>query len=357
MASNTHSFAEIHPLELQEIKKRRIHAELPEGDPEHDSIALCLSGGGIRSATFNLGILQAMERQGQLKYVDYLSTVSGGGYIGSSLTWFMSAFKNPRFPFGTRRQHHNADEGRVLAWLRGHGNYLTPGEGLNLWALIGAVLTGTLINLAVLVPLFLSLIYFLSQDYFNFIPLFISLDGAPQYLKDSGFTRLITIGLILFGLFLLVAFVYSIGTSISKLRTSTYQRSVRKIGGVLLVCSVGLIIIGSIPFVHYAMQLYAADWIRSLMSVISLSGIASVLAALKGKEGGNESKGLRAFALGVGLSLLIYGLFLWFYHVMVSYESLPVWLYVALGFSLILAVFANIQELDQYLDSMQKKVR
>ena len=43
---------------------------------------LALSGGGIRSATFNLGVLQALNRAGLLDRFDYLSTVSGGGYVG-----------------------------------------------------------------------------------------------------------------------------------------------------------------------------------------------------------------------------------------------------------------------------------
>ncbi len=53
-------------------------------------IGLTLSGGGIRSATFNLGVLQALARLGILPYVDYLSTVSGGGYIGSCLSSLLS---------------------------------------------------------------------------------------------------------------------------------------------------------------------------------------------------------------------------------------------------------------------------
>lgn len=49
--------------------------------------ALCLSGGGIRSATFCLGVLKALARNNsQLKQFHYLSTVSGGGYIGSWLS-------------------------------------------------------------------------------------------------------------------------------------------------------------------------------------------------------------------------------------------------------------------------------
>ncbi len=50
-----------------------------------DDIGLALSGGGIRSATFCLGVLQAMAASKWLRKVDYLSTVSGGGYIGSFL--------------------------------------------------------------------------------------------------------------------------------------------------------------------------------------------------------------------------------------------------------------------------------
>ena len=41
--------------------------------------ALCLSGGGIRSATFSLGVIQGLARAGWLKRFHYLSTVSGGG--------------------------------------------------------------------------------------------------------------------------------------------------------------------------------------------------------------------------------------------------------------------------------------
>src|SRR5689334_18459691 len=48
--------------------------------------ALCISGGGIRSATFALGAIQAMARHGVLSKFHYLSTVSGGGYIGSWLS-------------------------------------------------------------------------------------------------------------------------------------------------------------------------------------------------------------------------------------------------------------------------------
>ena len=57
----------------------------PVGGPstKHGLVGLALSGGGIRSAAFSLGVLQALNASGIFAYVDYLSTVSGGGWIGS----------------------------------------------------------------------------------------------------------------------------------------------------------------------------------------------------------------------------------------------------------------------------------
>ena len=61
--------------------REKVHGKKAADKPT----AVCLSGGGIRSATFNLGVLQGLARHGLLDKFDYLSTVSGGGYIGS---WF-----------------------------------------------------------------------------------------------------------------------------------------------------------------------------------------------------------------------------------------------------------------------------
>ena len=49
------------------------------------TVGIALSGGGIRSATFCLGLFQALARQRLVRKIDYLSTVSGGGYFGSFL--------------------------------------------------------------------------------------------------------------------------------------------------------------------------------------------------------------------------------------------------------------------------------
>ncbi|HMY98412.1 MAG TPA: patatin-like phospholipase family protein [Burkholderiaceae bacterium] len=65
------------------------HIRQWRGLAEDPKVGLALSGGGIRSASFCLGVLQALAHDGKLKNIDYLSTVSGGGYIGASLTYLL----------------------------------------------------------------------------------------------------------------------------------------------------------------------------------------------------------------------------------------------------------------------------
>lgn len=55
-------------------------------DPRNGLAGLAMSGGGMRSAVFNLGVAQALAEYGVMNHVDYISTISGGGYLGSSLT-------------------------------------------------------------------------------------------------------------------------------------------------------------------------------------------------------------------------------------------------------------------------------
>ncbi len=58
--------------------------EVPAKLPQ-DTVGLALSGGGVRCATFSLGLLQALARCKRLGDIDFLSTVSGGGCAGAFL--------------------------------------------------------------------------------------------------------------------------------------------------------------------------------------------------------------------------------------------------------------------------------
>ena len=77
------TFEKVREQELKYIVKRQPLGkddQLPKQDVVAERlIGLSFSGGGIRSATTNLGIAQALSRMGILRLADYLSTVSGGG--------------------------------------------------------------------------------------------------------------------------------------------------------------------------------------------------------------------------------------------------------------------------------------
>jgi patatin-like phospholipase len=124
--------------------------------------ALCLSGGGIRSATFNLGVLQELARLGVLGRFDYLSSVSGGGYIASWLRTWMARDGSAKVIESLRRtpRERNADpltpEPGPLSHLREYSNYLTPRLGLmsaDTWAAAAMIIRNMLLNWLVIVPL------------------------------------------------------------------------------------------------------------------------------------------------------------------------------------------------------------
>ncbi|MFT4435098.1 patatin-like phospholipase family protein [Caballeronia sp. 15715] len=98
---------------------------------------LALSGGGIRSATFCLGVIQSLSETRLLRQFDYLSTVSGGGYIGA----WLSAQIYRRCKSGTPAELEEKlsptqngcqkdTEDPSIVFLREYSNYLTPRLGL-----------------------------------------------------------------------------------------------------------------------------------------------------------------------------------------------------------------------------------
>jgi hypothetical protein len=130
--------------------------ELPE-----KRAALCISGGGIRSATFGLGVLQGLARCGLLNKFHYLSTVSGGGYIGSWLTaWIhradggIASVMKQLAGFGDVTSVN--PEPVEIQNLRSYSNYLSPRLGLlsaDSWTLVGTYSRNLFLNWCVIIPL------------------------------------------------------------------------------------------------------------------------------------------------------------------------------------------------------------
>ncbi|MDQ2658797.1 MAG: patatin-like phospholipase family protein [Verrucomicrobiota bacterium] len=125
--------------------------------------AICLSGGGIRSATFALGVVQALAKRGLLTRFDYLSTVSGGGYLGGWLSaWIKNAGDLETVARGLNKDLRTSDdttrdpESEPIRHLRRYSNYLTPKLGFfssDTWTLIATVLRNIFLNWLMLIPI------------------------------------------------------------------------------------------------------------------------------------------------------------------------------------------------------------
>jgi hypothetical protein len=125
--------------------------------------ALCLSGGGIRSASFALGLLQSLARHGLLLQFHYLSTVSGGGYIGS----WLQAWRHQAGGIDlvaqrlNQRDPETGAEPAELTGLREYSAYLTPKRGVtsaDTWTAIALYVRNLILNWVVLGPVFLAVL-------------------------------------------------------------------------------------------------------------------------------------------------------------------------------------------------------
>lgn len=206
-------FEAVRARELAYILRRRQKGDaLPKEEEVADSlIGLSFSGGGIRSATTNLGIAQALSRMGILRLVDYLSTVSGGGYIGGCLSSLLSVNVShkelagqsaqfdftsrdelqfgtnwPKFPFNPERRVPETGRSarralgvgnKLVAHLRTHGDFLIARRSIlkrealrAVGTLVGGLLYTVLLmvlSLSVVSLLLLGAAHVLSRDVSN----------------------------------------------------------------------------------------------------------------------------------------------------------------------------------------------
>ena len=176
--------------------------------PPPQLVGLALSGGGIRSATFSLGLLEGLRRNplfgaapdaspmlqrlGLLGLFDYVSTVSGGGFTGAWWSAFLAregrrgdhlAFPEPERLEPDRRPPILIDRDNVrhgapdplpveegsrsvqardpINHLRLFSNYLTPRKGAlsaDAWRAAAIATRNLALTWLVLVPLFAALI-------------------------------------------------------------------------------------------------------------------------------------------------------------------------------------------------------
>jgi hypothetical protein len=150
--------AEIWPKEAAEVLSRR-RTVLDANSGTENLVGMALSGGGIRSATFALGVVERLAEKGHLAHIDYLSTVSGGGYLGAFISSFLSSNRPDVGP--NRNQspfvRDSQVESAALRHLRNHSKYLIEGSRIARLRVIGQVVYGIFANLLIVCPFILLL--------------------------------------------------------------------------------------------------------------------------------------------------------------------------------------------------------
>lgn len=269
-------FSHVLEQERKVIKAQRQVRESKGAESFKEGVhtGLAISGGGIRSASFAMGVLEALNAHKLLEKLDYVSTVSGGGYIGSSWTWFnylARDCKNYFFPFGKWREgvrfDHTSAANKILGYLRQHGNYLVPGFGVSFISAIMVVLRNVLLPVTVYMSLLMS---------FFLVLLAVEHDLGLSAPVTVGHARLLALpawlSVVLVAIVVLLSFAYALYTwlfdrnNISSYRFRTRLQIWMGYLGSFAVLSA---VIASLPFV---IQQFVHAMISGLGGVVGVLG-------------------------------------------------------------------------------------
>ncbi|MFK7891041.1 MAG: patatin-like phospholipase family protein [Granulosicoccus sp.] len=188
-----------------------------KSDVDRHDVGLALSGGGIRSATLSLGLVQALSRKGLLSKIDYLSTVSGGGYLGAFVTGLFTP-RDIETEQNTEQRYRDSAKDAVkilssgaqsnlsrteqvekmepISWLRHNGRYLSV-AGANDYILWSVIVARNLLAIHFVIGMPLLLLFYMV----GLIPSEIGLPRGVTSFQTAMFPPLTQISLlvILFG--------------------------------------------------------------------------------------------------------------------------------------------------------------
>lgn len=252
-------------------------------DAQKTVSGIAVSGGGIRSASFGLGVMQALVANNQLQRMDYMSTVSGGGYLGAALTWALkqggtsAGTTSENFPLGKRGKHRDKDtilkdnpvdedDNKLLDFIRQHGSYLAPTPGLDMVSFVAVVLRSMVMSLFVyfsfltiamttslwLLYKLVNFVWPYATPYISNVKFLNPLENngeVPENLKDGA---MLFIGAVLLIYIVLKGFIFSIKTyaSSNKAVKKRYINFIKgqELIGFLLKISLACFVLGSLPY-------------------------------------------------------------------------------------------------------------
>jgi len=278
--------------ELDQVHARRVRQSIDgveaHGEPyaravESGLMGVCFSGGGIRSATFNLGVLQGLAELKLLRCFDYLSSVSGGGYIHQWLAaWIRresekhdEANKTQGFddvnrmlippPEPGNRGHH-ADP---IRWLRQYSNYLSPQLGpfsADTWVTITTWLRNTILNQIILVAGLL------------FVMLLPHLLTLQSLLPQRDWAVLVLTGVVTYLFLVATAFVGDNLAKINGSRTEVFGQ-----GGVQALLVVPLLAAGALTTYLFPISLLGGNLVLSFFVALGLHLILTLTITFRGE--------------------------------------------------------------------------
>ena len=325
-------------------------------EPGQKTRAVAVSGGGIRSASFGMGVFQALVANKQMSKMDYMSTVSGGGYLGSALTYALSQKPEEgepkpgtdpeNFPLG-KRKGRGAREGRdnrLLDFIRQHSNYLLPVSSL------GAVSFGAVVLRSLLVSLFtytIMLSAFLAVadqlGIFTRQPHVFTIGSESHLLVIKSHFLIGAVGIV--ALITALYLLYSLLTFFTRSETPTsYLRFVRgqKFLGFAWMTVIAFIFMGLMPYIY--------DWLNNLwgrgitVTSTTLTGIITGLWQYKKAQQEEENKGVMSdIFIYLGVFCLIYSIIFIAYVIGVKLaERDMTWLIALCATALVFGILVNL---------------
>src|SRR5262249_44074974 len=241
------TFTEVFAAEYRDLYRRCKAIKAPDEAGQEPTVAnnlvgIALSGGGIRSSTLCLGVLQALNAAGVLKNINYLSTVSGGGYIGTATTIAMST-SGGEFPFS--KTGEDVGETPETRHLRDNSRYLVKNGVSSVISAVAIYLRGITMNNIVLVPLLLlaaSILVLFKPDTAQLASAWPWMRGLPDAANASFWMKLIAscgstaMPMSLFGLLVVIFLlaVYAVGVSIVPIQNLWWRHLFARTAAIIL---------------------------------------------------------------------------------------------------------------------------